>query len=249
MLYGKRCGFIIFYLVCFGWGFADEVILAVGDSTEQVVDVLGAPEGRIELEAETVWLFEAGKVWIKDGAVSRLKWLNEDERAQLNQDRVKSAQAHALYEEARAERIQKGEALKIRQLSNRAFLSQSKEGQLRYWKSFQQSYPGVDVSRLISGLHREIEERRQERARLAASKPTARTTSRKWCHRHGYSCGYRYAVHGCSPYGRPVQPSQNTGITEFKDEEMRHITPGLNGLPSGRIRSTLGPRPSPTPRQ
>jgi hypothetical protein len=217
---------------------AFSVDLEIGDSEEQVMKELGFPDGSIDLKDGSLWLFEDGKVLMVDGRVAQLDMLTAEERDFKKQDQQRSKKAHAAYEKDRQARINEGLAVRNRQLANSSFLSQSAESQLRYWKGFQQTYPGVDVSGPIRELNQEVMTTRAARERLAQQTQTRivhTQSSRYWCNDHGYhNTGYR-----CSSYHRHSSTHVEPGVTEFEDASF--FIPPITTLPGGPVRTTLRP--------
>ena len=192
-----------------------------GDSMQTVIDILGRPQGVIEMGEKQVLFFDRGEIVLKGGSVVKVDILTAEAH---QQDRVEKERARQeserMAEVRRQQRIERGEIQKRKKLSDPLFLSAAAGDRLRYWSKFRRNYPEVDISAELneaqSKYKAEVErieqERRiaelEERVRLAEDRARRSERDRPYyrfpTYYGGYSRGYSYSRGGTyrSPYRR-----------------------------------------------
>lgn len=150
-----------------------------GDSREQVEAVLGAPSGWIQGGTYQLLLYDRGSVEIRDGAVSKVEIVSaEEHERRLRERAIRAAERRETEEALRAQRIEKGNALKDRTVADADFLSSPPEAQLRFWSNFKQNYPEVpaefEYRDALSAYERDEDARRAERELQMAAQQLAR---------------------------------------------------------------------------
>lgn len=212
-------------------------VLQPGDSADRVLRELGDPDGSIHTNKGTVWLYEDGKVLVKDGVVARLDFLTEEELLLKERDHKRSIKAHKEYEADRQKRIKEGLAVKKRQLENPGFLSMRASSQLAYWRGFQKSYPGVDISTEMRRLNQQLMVEQATRDKMARARNARIEEMRKQSNRLARSRSCRTIVVRRSTPTCGSRTATKPAITEFEDTSP--ITGPIKGLPSGPVKSTV----------
>ena len=187
-----------------------------GDSMQTVIDILGRPQGVIEMGEKQVLFFDRGEIVLRGGTVVKVDILTAEAH---QQDRVEKERARQeserMAEIRRQQRIERGEIQKRKKLSDPLFLSAAAGDRLRYWSKFQRNYPEVDISaefneaqskykaeleRIEQGRRiAELEERVRRAEERARSSDRDRPYYRFPTYYGGYSRGYSYRH---SPYRR-----------------------------------------------
>jgi hypothetical protein len=157
--------------------------LAKGDPAESVLETLGRPESIVDL-GDTKYLYYArGEVVIADGRIARLELVSAEEAERRAADEAAALERRRAHAQAlRADRIARGEEMKLEKLSDPEFLAQSPEAQLMFWNSFARTYPEVDISAehaaAVAAREERLRERREDeriaRAEAAARRAEAR---------------------------------------------------------------------------
>jgi hypothetical protein len=135
---------------------ADEsAVVALGDSRERVIELLGEPTGEIRSKSLSILSYPQGKVELRDGVVSEVNLMSAEE---LRKRREQSA-ARLRRQQQRREKL-KADGLRVKngKLSDVEFLASPLSDQLFYWKEFSKMYPDVDVS----GIYRDLQQRQQK---------------------------------------------------------------------------------------
>jgi hypothetical protein len=118
----------------------------IGDTREQVDAVLGFPTGWIQAQGFQLLKYKRGKVQLRDGLVVSANIVSEAEASQRARKRAQRvAEARAVRDVAKQERVKNGAAAKARILSDAAFADLDAEKQLRFWVQFKNNYPEVPV--------------------------------------------------------------------------------------------------------
>jgi len=119
----------------------------IGSTQEDVLKALGKPIGNVDLRERVLWLYPQGELTIKDGIVTDIDLMDDEAFAnhqkQLEEERSKWQKQQ---EQAKAERISTGEALKREKLKSSSFAALPSKDRVDYWRTFQARYPEVDVS-------------------------------------------------------------------------------------------------------
>ncbi len=150
------------------WGAADRVSageISVGDPLERVYEVLGSPDGYMQIEDREWVYYDRGKITAREGVVESVSLVSQDEA-----DRVRArdeADWRAL-QARRAARIREGEHIRNQVLADPQFLSLSAARRVAYWEAFQQQHPEVNIEGVYQAARREYQ-REQEQQRLAAA--------------------------------------------------------------------------------
>jgi len=140
--------------------------IAMGDSYQSVISILGRPNGSMEIGGKRVLVYDRGEVILVEGEVVKIDLVSQ-EAAALEQSRRSERRAAAI---ARTtiedlERQRRGTAVKTAKLGSGYFLAQLAETRLEFWKHFRVQYPRVDVAREIDSALLEISVERSANAR------------------------------------------------------------------------------------
>lgn len=141
-----RAVLIIVLSLRFG-AFAWSAPLEHGASKEEVYQVMGAPDGMLELPSRTVLFYETAELTLVEGKLTDAIWRSVEEVAAK---KAMEAKLRADWEEEQAQqaeaRRQQGEAILLARRSNPAFKSLPPAQRLRAWSDFIRDYPGVDAT-------------------------------------------------------------------------------------------------------
>jgi hypothetical protein len=150
-------------------GGAEEI--KVGDTPEVVVKELGKPQGRISSGVYDLYIYPRGKVEFKNGAVTTVELVSEEEATTRRLEQEKRQQdAVQQTQEAQERRRLEGNKLLAERLADPSFRAQSAGDQLAYWDVFQKQYPEIDIGTLYTPLARQNQadlEQAHIRAQLA----------------------------------------------------------------------------------
>ncbi len=117
-----------------------------GMTPQEVRNILGEPQGRMEMGAAEWWVYPRGKVSFRDGKVTEVDLMDAETFAARQ---VADA-------EERARRHEEGLALRAERLQDVSFLALPAEERLRYWSDFQNRFPGVDVFTQVATARAEV---------------------------------------------------------------------------------------------
>lgn len=192
----------------------------LGDPRSAVEAELGAPTGEVTAGATTVLFFPRGEIRLRDGKVSVIQLMTEDELAAHQQSEAelkKRLQAEA--EERNARLAAEGRALYEAKKKDPAFVDLPTAAQLEYWRSFALRFPMVPVWDEIQTLRARLTEeeriREQEHAnelrmqaleaRVREAEERAARAEREARNRGGYGFGWWWPHHPGRPH-RPKPP-------------------------------------------
>lgn len=214
-------------LMAWGTFVATAESVKVGDTVEVVMRELGKPQGRISSGIHDVYLYDRGKVELKNGLVTSVELVSAEEAAarRLAQEkRQQEAVQRAL--EAQEQRRAEGSKVLSDRLADTAFRSQSAGDQLEYWDLFKNQYPEIDIGTIYANLSKQYQveveqarvreqladlqqrtaaaEARALRAERAAeeaywSRPTVTYVSSPWIQSYPRYCPPTYTVTHHSP--------------------------------------------------
>ncbi len=168
------CGLIIVFLA-YSAPLAPSAIattdLAIGDTREDVIRVLGEPRGSITSGPYQLLQFERGRVELHDGLVTQLGIVSEAVAQERRFERERAAEVRErLDAERRARRYAEGVDAREYARSDETFQLLSGREQLDFWNDFRRRYPEVRVdvefASAAARARREIEKQR-ENERLA----------------------------------------------------------------------------------
>ncbi|MFT5836622.1 MAG: hypothetical protein ACI9ZV_000118 [Candidatus Azotimanducaceae bacterium] len=234
--------------------------LETGQTSEQVIEGLGKPMGRIELRDKVLLLYPQGEVTLRQGKVAEIDLMSEEQFA-ADQERLRVEREEWLIDQAKltGARIKQGEALRTDKMKSVTFAALPAKARVDYWRSFQIRYPQVDVSpQIATSLERsssELEElRNQQRiaeleARVAlAEKETAaarleteklREATERTEHSRNY--GLRYTtdpvINNSRYYYRPpavtIYTDGHSNTTSYRNNNVHRV----NGVYDSRSNS------------
>lgn len=137
--------------------------IKVGDSTDDVISVLGEPSGRLRSGALVVFQYERGTISLVNGKVTKLNIVSTEAAEKRTAERTRrEAENRAARAAARKKRIAEGTAAKATKLEDETFKELPTEEQLAYWQGFQKKYPEVSVSSEIKPLEEAIGKETEE---------------------------------------------------------------------------------------
>lgn len=150
--------------------------LNLGDDRETTFKKLGKPIGTIELREKTLLLYPAGEVVLKNDTVCEIDLMSDAEYA-AEQAQLEKEREEWLVEKARrkAARTEEGESILAAKRGSSTFAALPAKDRVDYWRSFQISYPEVDVS---SELARALESYQTELAELRTQQQIAQLQAR-----------------------------------------------------------------------
>ena len=162
-----RCRLVLGFLSVAGVMLAGAEEIKVGDTTEAVVRELGKPQGRITSGAYELYIYSRGKVEFKNGSVTTVELVSEEEAAARRLEQEKRRQEAEQRTQAAQERRQlEGNKVLAERLADTSFRAQSAGDQLAYWDVFQKQYPEIDIGTLYANLARQYQvEAEQARVR------------------------------------------------------------------------------------
>lgn len=151
-------GALILLISCGLWNALAESEIHPGDSREQVISLLGEPQGSVQMETAEWLLYPRGKLRLVEGRVIESSLLSP-EAFQEQQEIEQRLQAQKEKRERieRQERIRKGRTVKDRILTDAGYFSKSADERIQIWSTFQQQYPEVDVRSELSLARRDQE--------------------------------------------------------------------------------------------
>lgn len=130
--------------------------VALGDSYQQVISVLGEPRGEVRRGGDIFLDYPRGQVELREGKVTSATLISQSEAAQKEQERKDQAKEQR---DERASKIAEGKALKAETLLSPAFAAQSTSQQLAFWQNFRSRYPDVSTDDVyLSTLNRYAQE-------------------------------------------------------------------------------------------
>ncbi len=139
--------------------------IGVGDTSARVREVLGEPSGYLKMGAIEMFMYDRGKIEVRDGQVARVSLMSPEEAARLKdmaeQERVlRDAQQR----ERQAALHVEGQQLKTQKLADADFLAKPGTAQAEYWKTFKRTYPDVSVDEPLSvALAKQTDEQERQR--------------------------------------------------------------------------------------
>lgn len=123
---------------------AEDVV--VGDSTEKVYSVLGTPRGAVRSGTLELLQFDRGRVEIRDGVVTEVELVSEEEARARQEERARqAAELRARREAWREQQRLAGIEARDRAIANPEFLASSGDRQVEFWDSFRRRFPDVPV--------------------------------------------------------------------------------------------------------
>jgi len=138
-----------------------------GQTSEQVIAALGKPIGTIELRERTLLLYPQGEITLRQDKVTEIDLMDAAQFA-ADQERLRLEREDWLVdqERRRVAHQQEGKALRASRMQSRAFAVLPAKDKVDYWRSFQTSYPSIDVSEQIAdalaSYETELEELRSQ---------------------------------------------------------------------------------------
>ena len=124
--------------------------IEIGQTEENVIEILGKPVGTIALRDKTLLLYPQGEVTLKEDKVSHIDLMDAEEFA-ADQERLKEEREQWLVDQERMDAMHKeeGQAIRADKLKSQAFAALPAKDRVDYWRGFQVRYPTVDVSEQI----------------------------------------------------------------------------------------------------
>jgi hypothetical protein len=157
--------------------------IAPGDTAAEVRRALGEPEGYLRAEGYELLYYERGKVELREGVVTAVNLVTEEEARALRQHRRREAARQREAEARRRSRlIVEGEEALAVLLTDPEFLSASAERQVARWRRFARRYPYTPLpDQYADALERLAEQREREAhaQRIAALEDRVRDAERK----------------------------------------------------------------------
>ncbi|MDZ4200109.1 MAG: hypothetical protein U1E27_12590 [Kiritimatiellia bacterium] len=193
---------------------------SVGWPREQVIELLGEPEGLIRTESMEVLYYDRGLVTLRDGRVESASLVSREDALRLRLERERLA---AMQAQDRAERrrqlYEAGQRERDRILADPNYSHLSADHRIRIWESFTRRYPDVGVTDLLLAARAqwEAEEERvnllrrlaalEDRTRMAEQRARDAEAAARSA-RYSYSSGWvvRYPWGWAPPTAGPNPP-------------------------------------------
>ena len=194
--------------------------IQIGDTRERVLEVLGQPQGLMQLNDREWLLYPRGQLQLEENRVVRMD-IEDPETFALRQERerMETAARQQRRQIERAQRILDGEAERNRLLADIELINASPEARYRVWSDFQRTYPEVSAGphlfqaqaeyqlelerrakdRRIDELERQVEQVERE-ARTAREEAREAREARSFDRRYGYYQHPPVIVTGTSAY-------------------------------------------------
>lgn len=122
-----------------------------GDTTAEVIDKLGKPQGTMSRGRLTTYYYERGLVYFDEGRVQSATLLTPEEAQRQRRERELAERLQreriALQQQALAE----GQAELAARRADAEFLASPAADRLAYWTDFRKRHPDIDVSADIAG--------------------------------------------------------------------------------------------------
>jgi hypothetical protein len=119
-----------------------------------VDQALGEARGYMAYGSTEVLMYERGRVELKDGVVSSVRLISEEELARRKEEQERQRLAE---EERRALLYVEGTALRDKKLEDVLFTSAPAAERMAYWRTFRSRYPMVDITEPYALALRELE--------------------------------------------------------------------------------------------
>jgi hypothetical protein len=188
---------------------ADEI--QVGDSREQVVAALGAPQGVMKLGGTEILTYERGTIELEQDRVTTFSLLTPEQLTDRRAEAARQAEAARIASEQR--RVE-GTALRDQKVADAVFMASPAAERLAYWEWFRRTYPEVSVegeyqsAKAQADEVRRIEEARTRNvaeleARVDAAERRAREAEAEADDHPAYYVPAYYSDYGGHGYPRP----------------------------------------------
>jgi len=123
---------------------AQTTAVKVGDHFDDVIALLGQPEGLMRMDASTWMQYNRGLVKLKHDLVVEANLISPEEaRIRLEQELKQQMERELVLAEQRNMRMTEGQAVKLARVNDPYFMSLPAERQVAYWRQFQIQYPEV----------------------------------------------------------------------------------------------------------
>jgi len=136
-----------------------------GDAREVVLERLGPPRGRMQIEQREWMVWDRGSVILQDGKVVEAKLVSPEALEVMRDAQAQERAQRAAENRLRQDRLYaEGMERQISILSDPAYYLATAEEQLRIWSAFHTRYPMVDLREILAELR---EQRSRELDQLA----------------------------------------------------------------------------------
>jgi hypothetical protein len=117
----------------------------VGDSYEQVLSVLGPPQGTIKTDHYALLTYERGKVEFRGGKATLVSLVSPEEAVRRREEQARQeAEARRLAAIQREALRQEGLAVLAERRADPELMAQTPAIQVEFWRRFRAKYPDVD---------------------------------------------------------------------------------------------------------
>lgn len=137
--------------------------ISVGDPLDRVYEILGVPDGYMQIDDREWVYYDRGKITAREGVVESVSLVSQDEADRV---RARDEAEWRAVQARRAARVREGERIRNQVLSDARFLSMTAAQRVSYWEGFQQQYPEVNIDGVYQATRREYQ-RDQDQQRLA----------------------------------------------------------------------------------
>jgi hypothetical protein len=134
--------------------------VTIGQSTEQVKDELGKPQGIIQNGAQTVFYFKEGEVVFNNGRVVRFDIHAPKQAVKPRKPAQEESPEDKLFREA-------GEHERDAMLKSPKYSELSLDDKSKYWADFAKRYPSVDLTSVNTALKKEADSAKEKEDREA----------------------------------------------------------------------------------
>lgn len=162
---GVAIGLFLCGTVCADTTTAPASDVQVGNTTTQVVAVLGMPKGMLAGGNKLTYYYDRGTVEFIHGRLVKANVVSEQAAERIRQDH---AQAEAVRQQEAARQQQRltdeGRAALRKQLDDKQFAKRASAERLAFWQDFSKRYPYTDVGDLITKAAAEVAAQRRPAA-------------------------------------------------------------------------------------
>lgn len=184
--------------------------LALGDAGSQVRAELGNPLAYVRVNGFEVFEYERGRVEVRNGNVSLVELMSQEEAEALAREKAAAEAARVLRErELSAQREKEGLRVLQERLSDPDFLGAPPSARIAAWKRFRQMYPEVplpdDFTHALQERQQELEaSRTAERVAELERRVAQAETRADLAERERWSAPTSYSTSGYLPVSYPI---------------------------------------------
>lgn len=143
---------------------AEEPEIMPGDPVDLVTEALGEPQGYLRAGELEVYMYERGRVEVRDGKVTAVDLVSPEIALER---RIEQELQRAEQELRREDSLEEGRRILRERLADAQFAAKPLAERMAFWNSFRHQYPGVggeaEYQRLLLQLQHELAWERMQR--------------------------------------------------------------------------------------